>query len=176
MKNFFRRYALKGFFGGGSGTSDPNDQTYILVDEKGNEVTAVLVEDVTMFDATANDIRVGKVAATESGVTVGTKNIPSYLTSVGIAVIPKGSVFAINDIDDCEYTELQAVVCSFEGSLAGSVAVSKIVIENNVYEPNSTEVLASITIDVESSAINFGITNESDAPCVIRYFSYREEN
>lgn len=47
-------------------------KTLILVDENNNEIIGTVVENVTMFDATAEDIKAGKVAATDSGIVVGT--------------------------------------------------------------------------------------------------------
>lgn len=49
--------------------------TFLLVDEYGTEYPAVFVESKKIFDATADDIRTGKTAATDTGVTVGTLNI-----------------------------------------------------------------------------------------------------
>ena len=47
-------------------------KTLILVDENGNEVVGTAVENLTIFDATAEDIKLGKVAATDSGIVTGT--------------------------------------------------------------------------------------------------------
>lgn len=151
-------------------------QTYILVDEDGNEVPAVLVSEETVFTATANDIRLGTVAATAEGVTEGTKDIPAYHTTEGTAFIPAGSACVIRLIDGkYDYTKLQAIICPYSGSLAGSVAAEKVSINDNVYAAGSTAVLASVTIDHDAESINLGIANEGSTPCVIRYFTYKEE-
>ena len=47
-------------------------KTFILVDENNNEITGVVVDELTVFDATEDDIKLGKVAASDSGVIVGT--------------------------------------------------------------------------------------------------------
>lgn len=47
-------------------------KTFVIVDEDGNEMTGVLVDEITIFDATAEDIKIGKVAATDSGIVTGT--------------------------------------------------------------------------------------------------------
>ena len=47
-------------------------KTLILVDENNNEIVGTVVENITMFDATAEDIKLGKVAATDSGIVTGT--------------------------------------------------------------------------------------------------------
>lgn len=47
-------------------------KTFVLVDENNNELTGVVVDELTVFDATAEDIKLGKVAGTDSGVVIGT--------------------------------------------------------------------------------------------------------
>ena len=164
---------------GGSGDGewvDPNDPTIVLVDEAGNQVTAVLVDEEVEFTATANDIREGKVAATEDGVTIGTKDIPAYTTTEGITAIPVGRELAIPlKRDVCDFTKMQAFACQFNKSLANSVATEKVVINESVYLVNSTEVIATVIKDAENEKVKFGITNEGTTPCVIRYITYKEE-
>lgn len=53
-------------------------KTVIFQTEGGEEMYAVLVGSEKVFTATANDIRKGKVAATDVGVVTGTKDIPDY--------------------------------------------------------------------------------------------------
>lgn len=47
-------------------------KTFILVDENNREFTGVVVDEMTLFTATAEDIKKGKVAASDSGVITGT--------------------------------------------------------------------------------------------------------
>ena len=54
--------------GGALGYGKP----FILVDENNNEVPAVVVDQLTVFDATAEDLKLGKVAASDSGIIIGT--------------------------------------------------------------------------------------------------------
>lgn len=147
--------------------------TYILVDEDGNEIPAVFVENKQVFTATANDIRIGTTAVTESGVTEGTKEIPAYVTDEGLCVIPKNGAFTITH-KHYDFTKLQAIVCAYNTSNTNSVAAKKIVIEGNVYNPNSTISLAEVVKDFEKGAINFGIVNDLGSICIIRYFMYKE--
>lgn len=56
--------------------SDGSDRTYILVDDFGHEVTAVVSDAHIILNATPNDLRLGKTAATAEGVIVGEKEIP----------------------------------------------------------------------------------------------------
>jgi hypothetical protein len=54
--------------GGGSGFG----KTFLLEDENGNQMTGIVVDELTVFTATAEDIKLGKVAGTDSGVVTGT--------------------------------------------------------------------------------------------------------
>lgn len=149
---------------------------YILVDENGTEIPAVFVSNDEVFTATANDIRIGKTAVTEDGVTEGTKEIPSYITTEGCSAVPAGSSFVIPlNSHKCEYTKLQALICKFNASMAESVETDKVSVNSNVYAVNSTDVLSTVTVDTDKRTINLGITNNSDTPYVIRYFTYKEE-
>lgn len=160
----------------GSGYVDPNDPTIILVDEDGNSVTAVLVDEETVFNATANDIREGKVAATEEGVTVGTKEIPGYVATEGTRYILAGREINIKlRSDRCEYTKLQAVICAFNTSLTNSVAAEKVVFGESVYPVNSADLLSTVNKDIDNGQIKLGIMNNSDKPVVIRYITLKEE-
>ena len=47
-------------------------KTFILVDENDNEYTGVVVDELTLFNATADDLKLGKIAASDSGVITGT--------------------------------------------------------------------------------------------------------
>lgn len=157
---------------GGSGGGTAN--AYILVDDSGKEYAAVLMDEETALDATENDIRAGKYAATDNGVVQGTKEIPSYNTSEGYKLIPKGSKVRITGVTDCEYTKLQALVCAFNSSISKSVATEKVCIDGGVYPVNSAEQIATVTVEAENFAISLGITNDGDTPVLIRYFMYKE--
>lgn len=152
------------------------ERTYILVDENGNEYPATFVDNETIFDATANDIRLGKVAATDIGMVTGEKDIPAYHTSEGYSIITAGKELSINKLyDKCQYTKILALVCSFNTSLNNSVATQMVTIGDNVYAVGSTEALAALEVDVEKQIINFGITNDSGSPYIIRFMTYKEE-
>lgn len=164
-------YQLAEKLAAGGGGDDTN--SYILLTQDGQEIPAVLVGEETVFDATANDIREGKTAATESGVTVGTKVIPSYNTSEGWKIIPAGSAVKITSAN-YEYTKLQALICAFNTSSSNSVATEKVAIDGNVYNVLSVESLSLIEKDGANTAINFGVTNDTDKPQILRYFYYKE--
>lgn len=54
--------------GGSSGFG----KTFIIEDVDGNSYTGVVVEDRIVFDATPEDLVLGKVAASDMGIIVGT--------------------------------------------------------------------------------------------------------
>ena len=162
-------------YGTGSG-EEPN--TYILVDEDGNEIPAVFVTEETIFDATANDIRLGKTAATDDGIVTGEKVIPGYITTEGARLIPAGNTLMIpncdSNINDYDYTKLQVIICAYNSSVSKSVSAEKVCINDEVYNVNSIESIASVSKDHTNKSINLGITNNTGKPCVVRFFTYKE--
>lgn len=147
--------------------------TYILRDENGIEVPAVFVDSETIFTADANDIRLGKVAATASGVTEGTKEIPAYYVAEGYRLVTAGSRFTIL-ADEWDYTKLQVIICPFNTSLANSVAAEKVAIEDSVYNAGSTDAVSTIIKDTANEWVDLGITNDTESIYLIRYFMYKE--
>lgn len=154
------------------GTDDVS--TYILVDENGYEVPAVLVDEPVMLTANATtDIRKGMTAVTEEGIVTGEKEIPAFHTTEGFKGIPNGSKFVL-PMSDYDYTKMQAIICLFNTNMTDSVAAEKVVIYDNVYPVRSTVPEAQIVIDNVNERIDFGITNTSGKMCLIRYFTYKE--
>ena len=150
-------------------------KSYIFVDENGNEIAGALVSQETVFDATVNDVREGKVFATETGVKTGEKFIPSYIVHEGYAVVMPNTAFVIKSLGEYyDFTKLQALFCPYNGSIPNSVAVEKVVINESVYSVNSTDILATVEKDSENQHINFAVTNTSNIPYLLRYFTYKE--
>lgn len=148
---------------------------YLLVTEDSEEFVQLNGQEEVYLTATANDIRLGKTAVTEKGVTTGEKDIPSYHTAQGVKAIRPNTMFILSfDDNTYDYTKLQAMTAPFNESLSKSVAVDRVVIEDSVYEVGSTESISTVIKDDENKSIDFGIMN-GDSPSVIRYFTYREE-
>jgi len=149
-------------------------ETYILVDENGNEYPAVMTaKEVILTADAATDIRKGTVAVTDKGVVTGEKEIPAYHVTQGSRAIPDGRNCEIN-VQNYEYTKLQAVMCLFNTDSSNSVAADRVVIDSKVYPVQSTIAEASVTTKSDPGSIDFGITNTSGKPYLIRYFSYKE--
>ena len=160
------------------GNNPITPKAYILETNTGERIPAVLVAEETLFTATKDDIREGKIAGTEKGVTTGEKVIPAYHTSAGIKVITSGKAFSIpnldSNIDAYDYTQLQTIICAYNTSLSNSVSAEKVSIGDAVYNVNSTEALSTITKNHDAKSIDFGIVNESEGLCIIRFFTYKE--
>lgn len=150
--------------------------SYILVDKSGSEIPAVFVENETLFTAGPNDVREGSIAANGEGVFVGTKEIPSYITTEGTTIITAGKPMVIKPKSGKhQYTKLLAVICPFNKDIDDSVAVEKSCINNGVYPAGSIEKLSTVTIDDVNETIDLGITNEHSTLVLIRYITYKEE-
>lgn len=155
-----------------------NAKTFMLEVNGGKtEIAATVVGEETVFDATPNDVRIGKTFATSSGVAVGTKDIPAYRTAQGAVIIKPNENFSIvlEGYSQYDYTKLQCLISKFNTSVDDSVAVDKVVIGDNVYAVNSTIPLAAVTKDAATKSIKLNIKNESSVDYVLRYFTYREE-
>ena len=165
-------------YGNAVGGAGRLGKTVVIQDENGHEFVGVVTDSEVVFDATPNDIRIGKVAATGDGVTVGEKVIPSYQTMEGVQLIPAEREFKITSLSDNDmynFTKLQALACLYNTNTANSVETVAVGINRNVYPVSSTTAVSEITIDHENKAICFGVMNTYEKPCVIRYFTYKEE-
>ena len=154
-------------------------KTFILVDEEGNEITGVCVDNPVVFTAGDNDVREGMVYASDSGVSTGTKDIPAYRTEQGIYMVFSGEDFVMmfsDDYDTYDYTELQCIIAPFNTNLEDSVASDRIVLNNMVYPTNSSVPLSSVSKDNDNKLIKFNITNNTNQDYLIHYFTYRRED
>jgi hypothetical protein len=150
--------------------------TYILVDEDGIEVPAVLVDEPVELTATPNDIRVGITAVTAEGVTTGEKEIPAYHTEQGYQVVKPGKALDILMYSDqCQYTKLQAIVCAYHETVDASVGAEMVVINDKLYPAGSTEALADVSVDADNQSIKLGLVNNSETSLLIRYMTIKEE-
>lgn len=152
-------------------------KTFILVDDAGNEFAGVVTDNVQVFDATDNDVRAGKIYASDSGVSTGTKDIPAYRTYKESYLIFAGESFSIPlpEYDLYDYTRLQCIIAKFNTTLEDSVYTDKVVIDDCVYNVNSTEVLSNITKNIATQSIDFNILNDSEDDYIVYYMLYREE-
>lgn len=152
-------------------------QAFILVDEEGNEIPAVLVDEEVTITATPNDIRIGTTAITEEGVVVGEKEIPGYITKQGKRVVKVGQPLIIPFYSDqCQYTKLQVIVCSYNTSLNNSVSAQMVVIDNKLYAVDSTSELSMVSVNTADQSVDLGITNDRNTSLVLIYMSIKEND
>lgn len=151
-------------------------KTVILTDNNGNEFIGTVVGEQTVFDATTNDVREGKVFASNEGVQTGTKNIPAYHTTAAVELIPIGSALNINlsSMDKYNYTKLQVIICKYSTSLSASVVAEKVVINDKVYNVGESTSISTVVKNDADKTIMLGITNSGTEPVVLRYFTYKE--
>lgn len=156
-----------------------NAKTYELQYNGGTTpIMAVVVDEEKVFDATANDVRTGKKFATNSGVVVGTKDIPAYRTEQGVVYILPSKKFSIllDEYQQYDYTKLQCMISKFNTTLNDSVAVDRVVIEDSIYSVNSTISLGSVVKNSGTKSIDLNLTNNTNDTYVLRYFTYRKED
>lgn len=157
-------------------TSTENTNAYILVDENGREIPAVLVDEEVKLTATVNDIRKGTTAVTDDGVVTGEKEIPAYYVTEGARKITPGSQFLLKIRNGrYAYTRLQALFCVYNTSIDDSVFTDRVVINDSVYPVNSNTAISKITLNDDAEMIMFNVTNTGDNAYILRYFSYKEE-
>lgn len=152
-------------------------KTFIFVDEEGNEINGVVVDQETVFTAGDNDVRNGLVYASDDGVSIGTKEILEYRTTYSSRVIMPGQSYSIplSDHNMYNYTKLQCLIAEFNTSSANSVNVVHIVLGDNVYSVNSTEVLSSVNKNSDTKSIDLNMKNNTDKLYIIHYFTYKQE-
>ena len=153
-------------------------KTFIFVDENGNELTGVCVDNPVIFTAGDNDVREGMIYASNDGISVGTKDIPAYRTSAGMEFILPQCSFSIPlaQSNRYDYTVLQCMIALVDlGNVDNSVNTSMIVLNNGVFEVNSTTKIADVTKNNKTLSIDLNITNNSENYYVIHYFTYKEE-
>ena len=167
--------AIYGNVVGGSGGA--LGKTLILEDPSGLELVGVVTESEQVLDAVASqDIREGKTAVTAEGIVVGSKRIPAYETTQSNYFIYPGEDFSIplEDYNKYDYTKFQCVIAKYNTSVENSVAVDRVVINDNVYATNSTEVLATVTKNTGTKSIDLNINNNTDDIFIIYYTTYKE--
>lgn len=154
-------------------------KTVEIISDDGTDLMGVVVDQETVLTATPNDIRKGKIAATEYGIIEGEKDIPAYRTERGFRVIKPGASFSIyftpDDYDQYNYTQLQCMIAPFNTSISDSYAINKIVINDGVYMTESTNKISDVTKNSETKSIDLNITNDSDVNQFIYFFTYKEE-
>lgn len=157
------------------GCYSPIGKTFILVDSKGAEITGVIVDQETNFNATAEDIKVGKTAVTDEGVTEGA-DTRTYRTTHSTRVIFPGESFSIPlaEYNKYDYTKFQAMIAEFNTNQFDSTSVDKFSLNNEVFNVGSDVKIADVTKNSVSKSIDLNITNNTENSFIIHYSTYKE--
>lgn len=151
-------------------------KTIELTDENGYTVVGAVTGSKVVLTAKPSDVKIGKIAATDEGITEGT-DTKTYRTTAGVVAIPPNAEFKVvlKEYNMYDYTKFQAMIMPWNTSYEDSVAVDKCIIADKVYNAGSTTVIASISKNNTNKTVEFGISNGA-TPAVIRYMLYKEES
>ena len=134
--------------------------------EDGTVLEGVVADDRPVVDATAQDIRYGKTAITEYGVTEGEYKAQRAISS--FISINSGDACVIPfDDDTYDYDAFQCVITA-------SGVIKYASINNKIISVNGTEI-STITKDVNEQSINLNFTNDSEDTYEILYTTYRDD-
>lgn len=160
-----------------AGCYSPMGKTFVLTDERGTELVGVVVDQKKIFTATDKQVYSGYTYAGEEGASTGSREFISYRTSAGNRLILPNESFSIplEDYDSYDYTKFQCMIAEFNTGILDSTSVSKISLNDEVFNVNSNIKLSNITKNLSTKSIDLNIINMTDNTFVIYYFLYREE-
>lgn len=158
-----------------AGCYSPMGKTFIIADENGNELTGVVTEEKKVFTAGLDDIRSGKIAANAEGIVIGMKDIPAYETTQSSYYVFSGENYSIplEDGDKYDYTKIQGLIAKYDSDPVKRTAVDKVIIGDNVYAVNSTEILSTITKNTKTKSIDLNMINNTSDTYIIYYFTIK---
>lgn len=150
--------------------------TIQIENSDGSTLFAVVTGEETILTATADDIKIGKVAATDGGIVEGS-DTKTYRTTQGSYAIRPGKSFSIplSQYDKYDYTKFQAVISEFNTNFTNSVQSDKVSLNDAVYSVNSLTKLSDVTKNISEKSIDLNIINDTTKDYVIHYMTYKEE-
>lgn len=134
--------------------------------EDGTVLEGVVTDDAPVVDATAQDIRYGKTAITEYGVTVGKYKAQRAMSS---SLLVKPGDACVIQFDDDMYD-----YAAFQCAITASGAIKYASINNKIVSVDGAEI-STITKDVNTKSINLNFTNDSEDTYEILYTTYRDD-
>lgn len=147
-----------------------------IVDGNGNTLVGTVTDSAMVFDATREDVKIGKMFASNDGVQEGIDTKIYRTTQASRAILP-GESFSIPLVsnDRYNYTKFQAMIAKFNITIDDSVSVNKIVFNDAVYDVNSTAKLSNVAKNTLTKSIDLNITNSTSDTYVIHYITYKGE-
>ena len=145
----------------------------MMEDADGNELTGVVTGEEVVVTATDKQVADGFVYAGDNGVSTGSREFLSYRTTRGYKLVDIGDIYTLqlSDNDQYQYTQLQCLI----SPLSNPYMVTMSVLDNGVYSVSDGSKLSDVTIDISTKSINLNISNTSNEPYVIYYFTYKQE-
>ena len=139
-------------------------------------IIATVVGQETIFDATENDVRKGKVFASNAGMKTGQKDIPAYETRSSSWLIRPNEDFVIpfSDKDRYDYTKIQCIIVEFNENYDNTVIARYFTIDDGLFSTETFNKVSTLTKDSVTKSIKFNITNNDDKTYEIMYFTYKE--
>lgn len=147
-----------------------------ITDNNGNTFIGTVTDSEVIFDATRDDVKIGKTFASNDGVQEGI-DTRTYRTCIKNWLIFPGENYSISlsDYNRYDYTGFNAMIAKFNSTIVDSTAVEKVVLNDCVYNVNSTSILSTITKNQETKSVDFNITNNTDYTYVVYVSTYKEE-
>lgn len=147
-----------------------------IADENGNTFIGTVTDSEINLDATRADVKVGKKFAGNDGIEEGT-DTKTYRTYHATKLILPGDNFSIplEEYEQYNYTKFQAMIAEFNTDQYDSTSVSKISVNDAVYNVNSNSKISDVTKNSSLKSIDLNIINSTDKTFCIFYNTYKEE-
>ena len=151
-------------------------KTFIIEGEDGTEIIGTVVGNETLLTATPDDIRKGKIAATDDGIVEGTKDIPAYSTRSAYRLVANNKSLSIplNENDRYDYTKFQCIVAVYSSDYSNTAITKYVSINDVLFSVETNEKVSDITKNHNTKTIDLNITNNSGSNYLIFYFTYKE--
>lgn len=151
-------------------------KTLILTDASGNEFIGVVTDSVKIFTATKDDVKVGKIFASDGGIQTG-EDTRTYRTLHACRCIFPNENFTIPlpENNQYDYTQFQAVISEFNTTRFDSLSVEKSVLYDAVYNVNSDDKISDVTKNSDTKSVDLNIVNNTDKTFIIHYNTYKGE-
>lgn len=151
-------------------------KTIELTDENGYTVVGAVTGSKVLLTAKPSDVKIGKIAATDEGITEGT-DTKTYRVDFSSRLILPGQNFSIilDYYDMYDYTNFQAMIAKFNTTQSDSTSVEKVALNDALFNVNSNTKLSDITKNQTTKSIDLNITNNTDNAYIVYYNTYKEE-
>lgn len=147
-----------------------------IADGNGNTFIGAVTDSEVALDATRADVKVGKMFAANEGIQEG-EDTKTYRTTIMNYLIFPGENYSIplSQYDQYNYTKLNCMIAKFNTAISDSTAVEKVVLNDCVYNVNSTVALSSVIKNKETTSIDLNIANDTEYTYVVYVATYKEE-